>query len=188
VLLVTSAVAIVVRDSGAGRTEAGQAGRETVNDLALAVTLSPATSLANPGQSIAHGVRGLVLVLTDLLGALATAPNAATASAGVGWLRPLALASVELEYSIRHRRVDPRDVADACDEVRSLLDGLRSPDAGFAARYVTERASSATVAMTHALALAGCSRVSFLAKGATTESARQRESTQHRPTVLVQAK
>jgi hypothetical protein len=143
-----------------------------VNCLTRAAGFSPAPSSVNPNRSIPRRVEALVLVLDDLLVALASGTNEAAAppgSANGGWLRPLALVAVELEYSVRHRRVYPGDVGAACDAVRGLLDD-RSADAmfaDFAARYAIARARSAALARMHAAALVECHRVSFLTKEAT---------------------
>jgi hypothetical protein len=78
--------------------------------------------------------------MNGLLDALAHASAPTAGPAGVGWLLPLALATVELEYTVRHgSHVDLRLVAHACDDVRKFLDEDQDP--AFAARYAVERAS-----------------------------------------------
>jgi hypothetical protein len=110
--------------------------------------------------------------MNGLLDALAHASAPTAGPAGVGWLLPLALATVELEYTVRHgSHVDLRLVAHACDDVRKFLDEDQDP--AFAARYAVERASSSTVARMHEAALDGCRRVSVLTERANASDVRR---------------
>jgi hypothetical protein len=149
-----------------------------MNDFIPAVESSPSNLEAPPDRGIHQGVHALALLLDGLLSALArvTHTGKTATAAGVAWLLPLSLATVELEYAVRHgARVDARLVARACDDVRSLLDEDRPRDPAFNARYAAECASSSAVARMHEAVLDGCRRVSMLT-GRATASAVQGES------------
>jgi hypothetical protein len=128
---------------------------------------SPSILAVIPDRDIHQEVCALTLLLDALLGALAsvTHEREAAAPAGVEWLLPLALATVELEYAVRHgAHLDLLIVAHACGDVRNCLDEDRPQiqHPTFAARYAAERASSIRVARMHEAALEACKRVSVL--------------------------
>src|SRR5580692_5551521 len=61
----------------------------------------------------------------------------------VGWLRPLAMVSVELEHAIRRRSaLRAVTVAARCDELTRLLATSPTTGSDFAVRYAWERAQS----------------------------------------------
>jgi hypothetical protein len=78
----------------------------------------------------------------------------------VGWLRPLAIVSVELEHAIRRRSaLHAVTVAARCDELTRLLAASPTKGSDFAARYAWERAQSPSLAILHSRVIAGCAHV-----------------------------
>ena len=73
-----------------------------------------------------------------------------TVDGDLGWVRPLAVLSAEIEYSaLRSSRVDSIGLAHACRELLDLLVG--SPGAGgeFASRYAAAHQASPAIAALH---------------------------------------
>jgi hypothetical protein len=95
----------------------------------------------------------LVAALEEMLVAL----KDATVDGDVGWVRPLAVLSAEIEYSaLRRSTVDATSLSEECREVRALLAGPSRADADFASRYARARHTSPAVAKWHDRALAAC--------------------------------
>jgi hypothetical protein len=98
----------------------------------------------------------LVDALEQMLAELA----GVTAGGDVGWVRPLAVLSAEIEYSaLRSSRVDSIGLAHECRELVDLLAG--SPGAGgqFASRYAAAHQASPAIAALHDRVLAACQTV-----------------------------
>jgi hypothetical protein len=75
----------------------------------------------------------------------------------VGWLRPLAVLSAEIEYSaVRSPEVDSINLADECRELSDLLDSSSRADAEFSSRYSEARGASPGTAALHDRALSAC--------------------------------
>jgi hypothetical protein len=95
----------------------------------------------------------LIGTLEQMLGLLV----GATRDGDVGWLRPLAVVSAEIEYSALHSdRVDSITVADECHELSDLLGGSRGVLDEFALRYRAACGASPALAALHDRALAAC--------------------------------
>ena len=78
----------------------------------------------------------------------------------VGWLRPLAMVSVELEHAIRRRSaLRAVTVAARCDELTRLLATSPTTGSDFAVRYAWERAQSPSLAILHSRVMVGCAQV-----------------------------
>jgi hypothetical protein len=107
-----------------------------------------------PNVSVKRGAaEALVGALEQMLSELA----GATDDGDVGWLRPLAVLSAEIEYStVRSPRLDLINLADACRELSDLLTSAPRADPEFASRYRIARRASATVALLHDRTLAAC--------------------------------
>jgi len=99
---------------------------------------------------------GLIVgTLEEMLSKLA----AATGNGDVDWLRPLAVLSVEIEYSaLRCTTVDQLNLVDECRELSTLLTGGAS-ESEFARRYPAVRRSCPAVAELHARILSACCHV-----------------------------
>jgi hypothetical protein len=83
-----------------------------------------------------------------------------TVGGDVGWVRPLAVLSAEIEYiALRSSRVDSIGLVHVCRELVDLLAG--PPDAGgeFASRYVAAQRASPPIAALHDRVLAACRTV-----------------------------
>jgi hypothetical protein len=107
--------------------------------------------------SVAVAALELVRILDDLFDALHGA-----AEDGSGWLRPLAVASVEVEFSVRHRsRVDFDVTAAACKEASDLLTAEPMAEGDFATRYARARHGSASIAALHKRALCACRTITL---------------------------
>jgi hypothetical protein len=135
---------------------------------------STAMHTTAPKTQVADGLRSTTLNLLEALNELLTALVRARSSLprparerdstlrvrDVGWLRPLAIAGVELEHAVRwpsaHHTVA---LAARCDELIRLL--VASPASGgdFARRYAVERTRSPSLATLHARVMAGCAQV-----------------------------
>lgn len=101
----------------------------------------------------------LVADLEGLLAALAQTE----AETDVGWLRPLALLSAEIEYSaLRRTEIDASSLADACQELSDLLACSPRASVRFVARYPVARRRSPSVAALHDRAVAACDALSRL--------------------------
>jgi hypothetical protein len=102
-----------------------------------------------------RAAEALVAALEQMLAEIASA----TFGGDVGWLRPLAVLSAEIEYSaLRGHRVDSINLADECREVGDLLAG--SSGAGeFATRYAVAYRASPAIAALRDRALAACRSV-----------------------------
>jgi hypothetical protein len=75
----------------------------------------------------------------------------------VGWLRPLAVLSAEIEYSaVRSAEVDSINLTDECRELSDLLGSFSRADAEFASRYTEARGASPGIAALHDRALSAC--------------------------------
>jgi hypothetical protein len=95
----------------------------------------------------------LVAALEDMLVQL----QDATPDGDLGWLRPLAVLTAEIEYSaLRRTTVDVANLAEECREVSDLLACSPRVDVQFASRYPLARRASPTVADLHKQALAAC--------------------------------
>ena|ERR1700722_1508931 len=98
----------------------------------------------------------LVGALEEMLTELA----AVTAGDDVGWVRPLAVLSAEIEYAaVRASPVDVKGLAAACCELVDLLAGSPVATAAFASRYAVARRASPAVAAVHERVLAACRTV-----------------------------
>jgi hypothetical protein len=95
----------------------------------------------------------LVADLEVLLAALAQTG----AGTDVGWLRPLALLSAEIEYSaLRTTDIDAASLAEACRELSDLLACSPRASVRFVARYPVARGRSPSIAALHERAVAAC--------------------------------
>jgi hypothetical protein len=93
-----------------------------------------------------------VAVLEEIAATLAKT----TDDPDVEWLRPLAVLTVEIEYSsLRRPTIDTAMLVAKCGEVRDLLASSSAQDP-FASRYELARKSSPSVAQLHDRALAVC--------------------------------
>jgi hypothetical protein len=106
--------------------------------------------------NVERGPAGLLVgTLEEMLAELAGAAS----NGDVGWLRPLAVLSVEIEYSaLRCATVDSTNLADECRELSALLtDGAGELE--FATRYPLALRMSPAVAALQDRVLAACRRV-----------------------------
>jgi hypothetical protein len=95
---------------------------------------------------------GLAGVLDELVDTLVGASHGE-----VAWLRALAVVSVEVEFSVRHRsHVDANDVAAACQEASDLLTAEPGSEDDFASRYARARTASIWTATLHKRAIVAC--------------------------------
>lgn len=109
----------------------------------------------------------LVGTLEQMLAELAQATHA-TEGDDVAWLRPLAVLSVEIEYSaVRTSEVDSLGLAGACRDLDELLAGFSGDGGEFAARYARAHRAFPAVAMLHARAVAACQEVATSRRGST---------------------
>jgi len=107
--------------------------------------------------SVAIAALELVRALNELFDALHGAVED-----GSNWLRPLAVASVEVEFSVRHRsRVDFDATAAACKEAFDLLTAEPKAEGDFATRYTCARERSASLAALHKRALCACRNIAL---------------------------
>jgi hypothetical protein len=95
--------------------------------------------------------------LNELLDALARASQG-----DVAWLRPLAVASAEVEFSVR----DPyypqgETIVAACREAFELLTATPDTHPEFVGRYAWERGASVAIALLHKRAIAACRDLSL---------------------------
>ncbi len=112
-----------------------------------------ALGMDRPTNSEQCAAEALVGALEQMLAELATT----TARGDVGWVRPLAVLSAEIEYgALRSPRVDSVGLAQVCCELVDLLVG--SPRAGtdFAARYADAHRVSPPIAALHDRVLDVC--------------------------------
>ena len=101
----------------------------------------------------------LVADLECLLAALAQT----TGETDVGWLRPLALLSAEIEYgALRRADVDAASLAEACRELSELLACSPRASVRFAVCYPAARGRSPSIAALHERAAVGCDALSRL--------------------------
>jgi hypothetical protein len=126
---------------------------------------------AQVGDRLGGAVVDLLEVLGDLLTTLVRAAEPTPCLAArrdptprirnVGWLRPLAIASAKLEYSVRQwPALHPPALAARCDDLTRLLAASRPiPESDFAERYARERALSPRLAALHTRVLEGCRQV-----------------------------
>jgi hypothetical protein len=85
------------------------------------------------------------------------------AETDVGWLRPLALLSAEIEYSaLRRTDLDAASLAEACRELADLLACSPRASVRFAARYPVARGRSPSLAALHERAVGACDALSRL--------------------------
>jgi hypothetical protein len=92
----------------------------------------------------------LLETLADLLREL----GAAAENGEVGWLRPLAVLTAEIEFSLlRPSKLAAASVADECRELTGLLNGSSGSHAEFGARYASLRRASSRLAELHERAL-----------------------------------
>jgi hypothetical protein len=115
-------------------------------------------------ESLCRQVESAVSTLDELLDALVRASHDGSTRgcgvAGVGWLRPLAMRIVELEYTVRYRaRVEAEAVREACNELVLLLESTGPMAGDFSERYIQERAASDEASQLHARACAACRSV-----------------------------
>ena len=98
----------------------------------------------------------LVAVLEETAAALAKmAPDG-----DVGWLRPLAVLTAEIEYSaLRRSTVDMTSLADECSELQHLLSSGRDTEDEFASRYRAARRASPSLARLHHRLQTACDHV-----------------------------
>jgi hypothetical protein len=79
------------------------------------------------------------------------------AETDVGWLRPLALLSAEIEYgALRRTDIDAASLADACRELSDLLTCSPLASVRFVARYPAARGRWPSIAALHERAVAAC--------------------------------
>jgi hypothetical protein len=98
----------------------------------------------------------LVGALEQLLAELACS----TGDGDVAWIRPLAVLSVEIEYSsVRSPGVDSINLADGCRALSDLLVGSPGDGGEFAARYAVAHRASPAIPALHDRALATCRTV-----------------------------
>lgn len=133
-------------------------------------------------RGLGREVGDLCEALGDLLTALVHIPEAPCGLAPnqdgnrcrrpIAWLRPLALASVKLEYVVRDwPLLNATTLAARCDDLARVLDAspFKPGDRLFSARYARERARSPTLAALHARVVEACrnitTRCSSTAKG-----------------------
>jgi hypothetical protein len=117
-----------------------------------------------------HAANMLVGALEEMLAELAGNAD----GSDIGWLRPLAVLSAEIEYNApRSSEVDSVNLADECRELSNLLGGLQRavprlddhdalpdlPEPSFVSRYTLARDSLA-MATLHDHALAACRAIS----------------------------
>ena len=126
----------------------------------LARVSQPSTRLAR----IADGMkdvtperrRAAAALVADLEGLLAALAQT-EAEADIGWLRPLALLSAEIEYSaLRRTDVDAASLAEACRELGDLLACSPRASLRFVARYPVARGRWPSIAALHERAAAAC--------------------------------
>lgn len=99
-----------------------------------------------------RAAEALVGALKGMLAALATA-----SSGDIGWLRPLAVLSAEIEYSaLRGPTMDAAGLADECLELTALLGGSPQTVSEFASRYPQARRACPALEMLHDHAIAAC--------------------------------
>jgi hypothetical protein len=92
----------------------------------------------------------LIGTLAELLRELAGAAD----NCGLGWLRPLAVLTAEIEFSsLRKSKIASAAITDECRELAGLLSGSSGMDAEFAARYASLAQASGRVADLHERAL-----------------------------------
>lgn len=121
------------------------------------MTTSRGASAAPTPKRQRRAAVALVSALEQMLAAL----QDATVDGDLGWLRPLAVLSAEIEYSVlRRQTVDAAGFADECREVSELLSGSARADEEFMTRYTRARRGSTAVAKLHARALAACRALS----------------------------
>jgi hypothetical protein len=129
-------------------------------------TLASAQVVDRLGSSVVD----LLEVLGDLLAALVHASASTPCLAAqrdlaprirnVGWLRPLAIASAKLEYSVRQwPALHALALAALCDDLTRLLAGSPLTESDFAERYARERARSPSLAALHARVVERCRHV-----------------------------
>jgi hypothetical protein len=127
--------------------------------------LAGAQSVSGLGGAVVELCEALSDLLADLIlipespGDLAVKGDGSRSRRYVGWLPPLALASVQLEYVIRHwPLLNATAVAARCDDLARVLDA--SPfghgNRMFSTRYATERARSPALAALHARVVEAC--------------------------------
>jgi hypothetical protein len=144
--------------------------RETLRKMrifAVMHTTVPETRLVD---GLGRAIADLLQALNQLLAALVNASwsplppaqqrDSAQRVRDVGWLRPLAIASVELEHTLRRPSVlRAVTVAARCEELTRLLVPSTASVSDFAERYALERAKSPSLATLHARVMAGCDQV-----------------------------
>jgi hypothetical protein len=100
--------------------------------------------------------RAAAALVADLEGLLAALAQT-SAEMDVGWLRPLALLSAEIEYSaLRRTDVDAATLGAACRELGELLACSPRACVRFGARYPVARGRWASIAALHERAVAAC--------------------------------
>jgi hypothetical protein len=130
-------------------------------------TTAPMTQVAD---GLGSAMLDLLQALNELLAALVRASGSPPRRAeerdampqirDVGWLRPLAIASVELEHAVRQRSaLHAVTVAARCEELTRLLGTSPSTGSEFATRYAWEREQSPSLAILHSRVMTGCAHV-----------------------------
>jgi hypothetical protein len=100
--------------------------------------------------------RAAAALVGDLEGLLAALAQT-EAETDIGWLRPLALLSAEIEYSaLRRTDIDAASLAEACRELSDLLACSPRASVRFVARYAAARGRSPSIAALHERAVAAC--------------------------------
>jgi hypothetical protein len=116
----------------------------------MALGMDPTTTVER------RAAEALVGALEQMLAELA----AVTVDGDVGWGRPLAVLSAEIEYSaLRSSGVDSTGLADVCCELIDLLAGSPSAGGEFAARYAVAHRASPAIAALHDRVVAACRTV-----------------------------
>jgi hypothetical protein len=117
-------------------------------------------------EALCREVESAVGVLDELLKELVRASHDGSAerpsASSVGWLRPLAVMIVELEFTVRHRaRVDEEAISEAANALLFLLEPGALGAGEFAERYARERTASVEAARLHARACEACRTLSL---------------------------
>jgi hypothetical protein len=118
--------------------------------------------------SIADGVkhvaaerrRAAAALVAELEGLLAALMHT---EAEPGWLRPIAVLSAEIEYTVLRRTdIDAVSLAETCRELSDLLACSPRAAVRFAARYPVARGRSPSIAALHERAVAACDALTRL--------------------------
>ena len=140
--------------AASGRGNVGGAG----GDLAQASRQSTRpVHIAESMQDVKAEKRSTAAALVADLEGLLAALAQTEAEADVGWLRPLALLSAEIEYSaLRRTDIDAGSLAEECRELSDLLACSPRASVRFVARYPVARGRSPSIAALHERAIAAC--------------------------------